>query len=605
MPRPSLRRPLTVQSLEDRSVPAATAYLATNLVSDQPGVARFTDPSLVNAWGISLSPNGGGFWISSNAKDLSEVYGGDINNSPITQPFKVAVPGGAPTGQVFNGTGSTTDFSITDGTNTKPAVFIFASEAGQISAWNPGVGVVAGANPPSVTAEVGFTATDGAIYKGLALDQMGTANFLYATDFHNGKIDVVDGNFHQVTLGQNGFETFTDPNLPRGYAPFGIANIGGKLYVTYAKQGADAEDDAAGPHRGFIDVFEPNGHFDKRLVSGGDLNSPWGMVQAPAGFGNFGGALLVGNFGDGHIHAFDPNSGKELGTLGASPMRPLVINGLWGLAFGNGRTAGDANTLYFAAGPDHESHGLFGKITANPARTNPVTATQNGNDVTITGSRDNDRVFVMPDATGGKINVISGAMRETVMGMNGMWTTMLVGGQRIGQFDRASVGTIHFNGFAGDDLLSVDPRIKATVIADGGAGNDTLIGGGGTNILIGGPGNDVLIGGSNRDILIGGDGMDRLVGWGGDDILIGGSTAYDGNTAALPQILAVWTGTGSYATRVDAIRNGTNGVPKLDATTVTDDTTRDRLAGGIGLDWFFGTSPPDMFIGKLATEQMN
>src|SRR5262249_17417729 len=150
-------------------------------------------------------------------------------------------------------------FLITDGTNTKPATFIFASEAGEISAWNAGVGVVAGANPPSVTAEVGFTATDGAIYKGLALHQVGTANFLYATDFHNGKIDVVDGNFNKVTLGQNGFESFADPNLPHGYAPFGIANIGGKLYVSYAKQDADAEDDAAGMHRGFIDVFEPNG----------------------------------------------------------------------------------------------------------------------------------------------------------------------------------------------------------------------------------------------------------------------------------------------------------------------------------------------------------
>jgi uncharacterized protein (TIGR03118 family) len=586
-------------------MPAATAYLATNLVSDQPGVARFTDPSLVNAWGISLSPTGGGFWVSSNGKDLSAVYGGDVNNSAISQPFKVAVPGGAPTGQVFNSTGSTTDFSVTDGTNTKPAFFIFASEAGEITAWNPGVGVAAGATPPSVTAEVGFTATDGAVYKGLALDQVGTANFLYATDFHNNKIDVVDGNFHKVTLGQNGFETFNDPNLPKGYAPFGITNIGGKLYVSYALQNSAAHDDIPGMHHGFVDVFEPNGHFDKRLVSGGDLNSPWGMVQAPAGFGKFGGALLVGNFGNGHIHAFDPNSGTELGTLGASPMRPLVIDGLWGLAFGNGRTAGDANTLYFAAGPDHEAHGLFGKITANPAGTNPVTATQSGDDVTITGSRDNDRVFVMPDATGTKINVISGAVRETVMGMGGMMTTMLVGGQRIGQFDAMSVGTIHFNGFAGDDLFFVDPRITSTVIADGGAGNDVLTGGGGNNILIGGPGNDVVVGGASRDILIGGDGLDRLAGMGNDDILIGGSTAFDGNTAALQQILGVWTGTGSYATRVDAIRNGTNGVPKLDATSVTDDGVRDLLAGGAGLDWFFGTSPPDMLIGKLSTEQLN
>ena len=604
MSRPAPRRPLTVQTLEDRSNPS-TAFLATNLISDQPGVARITDPTLVNAWGISLSPTGGAFWISSNHNNLSELYAGDVAGGAITQPFKVDIPGGSPTGQVFNGTGSTTDFLVTDGTNTKAAVFIFASEAGQITGWNPGVGVAAGATPPSLTAEAGFAATDGAIYKGLALGQVNGANFLFATDFHNGKIDVIDGQFHKVPLGQDGFESFTDPNLPKGYAPFGIANVGGKLYVSYAKQDADAEDDSGGPHRGFIDVFETNGHFDKRLVSGGDLNSPWGMVQAPAGFGDFANALLVGNFGDGHIHAFDVNSGRELGTLGSSPSHPLVIEGLWGLAFGNGHTAGDANALYFTAGPGGETHGLFGKITANAAGTNPVSVSQTGDDVSITGSRDSDRVFVVPDATGTKINVVAGAVRMPVMGMGGMMTTTLVGGQRIGQFDAATVGTIHFSGFAGNDLLFVDPRITATVIADGGAGNDVLIGGGGNNILTGGTGDDMLVGGSGRDILIGGDGMDRLFGGGNDNILIGGPTAHDADPAALQQILGVWTGSGSYATRVAAIRNGTNGVPKLDATTVTDDGVRDRLYGGAGLDWFFGTSPPDMFIGKTSAEQTN
>lgn len=582
MSRPSPRPPLNILALEDRSNPS-TAYLAINLIADLPGVAAITDPTLVNAWGISLNPNGGAFWVSANHSDLSELYAGDVNGSALTQPFKVAIPGGSPTGQVFNGT---TDFSITDGTNTRPAAFIFASEAGMITGWNPGVGVVAGANPPSLTAEVGFAATDGAIYKGLAMGQVNGANFLFATDFHNGKIDVLDAQFHKVPLGQNGFESFTDPDLPRGYAPFGIANVGGKLYVSYARQDANAEDDASGPHRGFIDVFETNGHLDKRLVSGGDLNSPWGMVQAPAGFGDFANALLVGNFGDGRIHAFDPNTGKELGTLGASPMHPLVIEGLWGLAFGNGRTAGDANTLYFAAGPGGETHGLFGKVTANAAGTNPVTAVQTGDDLTITGSRDGDRVFVLTDMTGTKINVIAG-------------------GQRIGQFDAASVGTIHFSGFAGDDVFVVDPNITATVIADGGAGNDFISGGGGSNVLTGGTGNDQLVGGASRDILIGGDGLDRLFGAGNDDILVGGSTAHDADPAALQQILGVWTGTGSYATRVDAIRNGTNGVPKLDATTVTDDGARDLLYGNGGLDWFFGTSPPDVFVGKLSAEQAN
>src|SRR5262249_44355548 len=156
----------------------------------------------------------------------------------------------------------------------------------------------------------------------------------------------------KVDLGTGGFETFTDPNLPKGFAPFGIALINGKLYVSYAKQGPGAEDDVAGKGNGFIDMFETNGHFDGRLVSRGDLHSPWGMVLAPSTFGDFGGALLVGNFGDGRIHAFNPTTGKELGTLSEAPGRPLVIDGLWGLAFGNGKTAGDANTLYYAAGPD-------------------------------------------------------------------------------------------------------------------------------------------------------------------------------------------------------------------------------------------------------------
>jgi uncharacterized protein (TIGR03118 family) len=601
MSRPSLRHPLALNFLEERCTPA-TAYLATNLISDQPGVAPITDPTLINAWGISLSPTGGAFWVSSNHGDLSQVYGGDVNGGPMTQPFKVAIPGGAPTGQVFNGTGSATDFSITDGTNTKPAIFIFASEAGEITAWNPGVGVVAGATGPSLTAEVGFAATDGAIYKGLALGQMNGANFLFATDFHNGKIDVIDGQFHKATLAAG---AFVDPNMPAGYAPFGIANIGGKLYVSYAKQDAAKEDDSGGMGHGFIDVFETNGTLDKRLVSRGDLNSPWGMVQAPATFGTFSSDLLVGNFGDGKIHAFDPNTGKELGTLGSSSMHPLVIDGLWGLAFGNGRTAGDTNSLYFAAGPDDETHGLFGKITANAAGTSPVTAKQTGDDLAITGSRDNDQVFVTMDQQGTKINVIVGAQRITVMGMGGMMNTILVGGQRIGQFDAASVGTIHFSGFAGNDLFVVDPDISATVIADGGAGNDQLVGGGGNNILTGGTGNDLLVGNAGRDILIGGDGMDHLIGAGNDDILIGGKTNYDADSASLLQILGVWTGTGSYTTRVTAIRAGTGGVPKLDATTVTDDGVRDQLIGNGGLDWFFGTTPQDMFIGKTSAEQAN
>lgn len=310
------------------------------------------------------------------------------------------------------------------------------------------------------------------------------------------------------------------------------------------------------------------------------------MVQAPAGFGEFAGALLVGNFGDGQIHAFNPTTGMELGTLGADARHPLAIDGLWGLAFGNGKTAGDANALYHAAGPDDEAHGLFGRITANAPGTNPVTAVRTGDDLAITDSRDSDRVFVLLDPMGTKLNVFAG-------------------GQRIGQFDAASVGTIHFSGFAGDDVFVVDPNVTAAVFADGGAGNDVLYGGGGNNVLLGGPGNDLVVGGSGRDVLIGGDGMDRLFGVGNDDILVAGRTAHDGDPAKLAQLLGAWTGTGSYATRVAAIRAGTGGVPKLDATTATDDGSPDRLVGGAGLDWFIGMSPPDMFFGRTAAEQVN
>jgi uncharacterized protein (TIGR03118 family) len=561
----------SIECLDERVLlsGAGTAYLVTDLVSDQPGVAAVTDPTLVNAWGISLNPNGGAFWVSSNGGGLSELYAGDVSGSSITQPFKVIIPGGGkPTGQVFN---PTTDFMITDGTDTKAAVFIFAAETGIISGWNPNVGVAAGAKPPSVNAEVGFTSSDGAIYKGLALGQVGAANFLYATDFHNGKIDVIDGQFHQVMLGTNGFENFSDPNLPKGFAPFGIAALNGKLYVSYAQQDADAEDDVRGKGHGFIDVFETNGHFDGRLVSRGDLNSPWGMVIAPPSFGQFGGDLLVGNFGDGRIHAYDPTSGVEQGTLSEAPGHPVVINNLWGLAFGNGKTAGDANTLYFAAGPEDETHGLFGKITANAAGTNPVSAVLKGSDLIVTGSPDSDHIDIDADHNGTHIIVSAG-------------------GQKIGTFDTASISTIQVNGFAGNVVISVDPRIRLTTILDGGAGNDHIFGGGGSNILLGGPDNDVLVGGSARDILIGGDGVDTLFARGGDDILVGASTAYDANHAALLQILKEWNSTDAFSDRVAALRAG-NGAPKLDSSTVIDDGVRDDLFGGPGLDWFLGTLP--------------
>jgi len=341
-----------LELLEGRLVP--TAYVTTNLVSDQPGVARTTDPTLVNAWGIAVGPLS--FWVSANGTDLSEVYVGDVAGSSLIAPFKVAIPGGAPTGQVAN---LTTDFVVTDGTNSRPAAFIFASESGAVTGWSPAV------PPGSRVAQPGFQADDGAIYKGIALANNGSGNFLYLADFHNGKIDVLDSQFHLTHLAGD----FTDPHMMRGFAPFNVAAIGDKLYVAYAKQDADAEDDVQGQGLGFVSVFDLNGNFLNRFVNRGRLNAPWAVVQAPANFGQFSGDILIGNFGDGRINAFDPVTREFQGVLSSRPGRPIEIDGLWGLAFGNGRTAGDANALYFAAGPDDETHGLFGSIRIAPDAT--------------------------------------------------------------------------------------------------------------------------------------------------------------------------------------------------------------------------------------------
>src|SRR5262245_11185400 len=265
--RKPARPRLALEALEDRQLLSAN-FLQTNLASDLSGLARLLDPTLKNAWGISLSPNGGAFWVSSAGGGVSELYLGDLNGNPISAPFKVTIPNGSPTGQVFNpnqpimSNGNSNDFSVTDGTNTAASVFIFASRSGAITGWNPGVG--APIQTPfgmlSGTAEVGFQAADGAIYDGLASGDFGGAHFLYAADFHNGKIDVIDGQFRRVALGANAFGTFADPNLPQGFAPFNIQNIGGRLYVTYAKQDATGTRDVAGPGNGFIDVFDTSGH---------------------------------------------------------------------------------------------------------------------------------------------------------------------------------------------------------------------------------------------------------------------------------------------------------------------------------------------------------
>jgi uncharacterized protein (TIGR03118 family) len=570
---------LILLAVSGGGVPAAraepTAYLATDLVSDQPGVAPILDPQLINAWGIALSPTGGAFWVSSEVVGVSTLYAGDVpGGGPLAKlALEVSIPGGHPTGTVFN---PTSDFVVFSGSASGPAFFIFASLTGAVTGWNPAVPPPT----PSTSAQLGFQATDNAIYTGIALANSGIGNFLYLADFHNRKIDVLDASFHLVFLAGS----FTDPDLPADYAPFNVAAIGGKLYAAYAKQNASADEEVAGPQLGFVDVFDLNGNLEKRLVSQGDLNAPWAMVLAPAGFGDFSGALLVGNFGDGRINAYDPATGVHLGTLSESPKQPIQIDGLWGLAFGNGATAGSPTTLYFAAGPDDEKHGLFGKITANPAGTNPVHAALTGGDLVITGSPNDDRI----DLDLGRSQLI----------------VVTSDNQQIGTFDPASVSTVRVHGWGGDDRIRVGKGIGVLTILEGGAGNDILNGGGGNAILLGGPGNDDLVGSGRRDILIGGAGLDRLRGGSDDDLLIGGTTAHDNNIAALLQILAEWTSTDDYATRIDKLRNGTGGLPKLDTTTVVDDGAVDTLFGNQGLDWFF-TGLGDQLPDRLSAEQVN
>ncbi len=319
------------------------SFLETKLVANKAGAALKTDANLKNAWGMSYAP-GGAFWVSDNGTGLSTLYDGSGN----TQSLVVGIPaagGGANgpvSGQVFN---STADFGIPGGGN---AFFIFDSEDGLITGWG-------GAANASVLVD---RSASGAVYKGLAIGTSGGAKFLYAANFNSGFVEVFDKNYTLT-------KSFSDPNIPAGYAPFNVSNLGGLLYVTFAKQDGAKHDDVAGVGNGYVDVFQTDGTLVSRLVARGALNSPWGLAIAPAGFGNLGGALLVGNFGDGLIHAYNASTGATLGTIATKSGTPITIPGLWGLLFGNGGNAGPTSTLYFTAGPNGEQDGLFGSITTS------------------------------------------------------------------------------------------------------------------------------------------------------------------------------------------------------------------------------------------------
>ncbi len=331
------------------------SYAATILVSDTAGAANpygnsaHVDARLVNAWGIAFNPQGF-VWVADAGTSTSTLYDG----AGVPQSLVVAIPPGAggeakPSGIVFN---ASAGFPVSQGGLTGASAFIFAGEGGTISGWSPTVSL-------NSAITVVDNSANGAIYKGLAHATRGGADFLYASDFHNGGVDVFDSTFTKLATPG----AFTDANLPAGYAPFGIQAIGNLIYVSFAKQDAQAEDDVAGAGLGAVDMFDTAGVLVKRLIPvGGRLNAPWGMAMAPADFGPFSNALLVANFGDGKINAFDASTGAFLGTLSRADGSAIAIDGLWGIAFGNGLNSQPTNTLFFAGGPGGEAHGVYGRI---------------------------------------------------------------------------------------------------------------------------------------------------------------------------------------------------------------------------------------------------
>ena len=336
-----------------------SAYRQINLVSDQAGKAALTDPDLVNAWGLAASPGtntspGSPLWVADNGSDKATLYAAGSSPTSVSKvPLTVDVTGAAPTGQVFNADPNAFTVSDSQG-NSGSSLFLFDTENGTIDGWSPNVG---GPSPSTVT-EVARNNGANAVYKGLAVATVQGKSFLYATNFRSGRVEAYDSTFTPVEMPDG---LFVDPGLPAGYGPFGIAEIMGHLYVSFAKQDATLHDDTAGPGHGFVDVFTNTGAFVRRLVTRGALNSPWGLALAPRSFGRFGGDLLVGNFGNGIINVYNATNGAWLGRLSQRNGLPIQIDGLWGLMFGNGNAAG-TNELIFSAGPSKESHGLLGKI---------------------------------------------------------------------------------------------------------------------------------------------------------------------------------------------------------------------------------------------------
>ena len=404
MRRSTLATVLLAVFISYLGTPAAVktgGYKATDLVVnkspliDKNGISHTgtVDPNLLNPWGVTETPTGSPFWISDNAAGVSTLYNVPANapNSVTINPRVVSIPtpvdllgrSGAPTGTVFNITtlpGSTPGFIISgvdknNNPTSAPALFIFATEDGTIVGWNPGV------NPegfdPAKAGNYGIIARNnsgnnfdpndnpktGAVYKGLAIatDAKGETR-LYVTNFRSGKVEMYNVNWQTLTPPP----AFVDPKLPGSYAPFNIVPIKGELFVTFAVQNAEKHDDVAGQSHGIVDVFDLDGTFRQRFAQHDQLNSPWGVALAPTGFGELGGALWIGNFGNGAINAFDPETGRFLSKVRDPKGQAILIDGLWAIRFGsNNGNGGAANTLYFTAGPNGETDGLFGSLNPN------------------------------------------------------------------------------------------------------------------------------------------------------------------------------------------------------------------------------------------------
>jgi uncharacterized protein (TIGR03118 family) len=335
---------------------AAQGTQATTLTSDIANISVHTDANLVNPWGMSSSPSSP-WWVSDNGTGLSTLY--DSTGAPqglvVTIPSGSGTGTGTPSGQVYNGT---TDFKIF-GT---PAHFLFVSEDGTVSGWYTGT---------TAQIVVNNSGSGNAVYKGIALASSGGANYLYVANFRNGSVDAFDANFAPHSFGSGAFQ---DSSIPVGFAPFNVANIGsGKLAVTFAKQDAAKHDDVPGVGNGYLDIFDTSGNLLQRFQHSVYLNSPWAVVMAPAtGFGGFSGDMLVGQFGSGAIVAYNPTTGRVAGLFLDQNLLQQKIEGLWGLGFGNGGSAGPTNTLFFTAGVFGEAHGLFGSIVALPGIPQPA-----------------------------------------------------------------------------------------------------------------------------------------------------------------------------------------------------------------------------------------